>query len=126
MRTAQELLVQLLSARIPQESALGAAGQLIHLCPFPGAQRPLLPYAGPAVAWGDNISDPAFAPWLTVAGTPGFTLPNRASGASKLRDDISHFLFSPHKVINERISAVNSLGCCIIYLYIFTIHLSIT
>lgn len=82
-----------------------------------------------ALQWpgGDNISEAAFAPWVTAAGTPGFTLPNKASRASKLRDDISHFLFSPHKVINERISAVNSLGWFIIYFYFFfTIHLSIT
>lgn len=74
-----------------------------------------------ALQWpgGDNISEAAFAPWVTAAGTPGFTLPNKASRASKLRDDISHFLFSPHKVINERISAVNSLGWFIIYFYFF-------
>lgn len=50
----------------------------------------------------------------------------KASRVSKLWDYISHFLFSPHKVINERISAVNSLGCFIIYFHFFTIHLSIT
>lgn len=43
----------------------------------------------------------------------------KASRVSKLWDYISHFLFSPHKVINERISAVNSLGCFIIYFHFF-------
>lgn len=94
--------------------------------PLPWAQKGSAATCWPPVAWGDNISDPAFAPWVTVAGMPGFALPNKASRASKLQNDSSNFLFSPHKVINERISAVNSLGCFIIYLYFFTIHLSIT
>lgn len=119
---------ELLSTQLPllRSHPWGLLGSWFSCAPSLGPRRALLPFAGPAVAWGDNISDPVFAPWVTVAGTPGFTPLNKTSRASKLWDGISHFLFSPHKIINERISAVNSLGCFIIYFHFFTIHLSIT
>lgn len=113
------LPVELLSAGLPLEPALELLGSWFSCAP-PWGPGGLCCHLL-ALQWpgGDNISEAAFAPWVTAAGTPGFTLPNKASRASKLRDDISHFLFSPHKVINERISAVNSLGCFIIYFYFF-------
>lgn len=80
------------TASSPRESSLGAAGQLIQLCPFPGAQQ-----GSAAICWPcSGLGGQYLSPWFytlgyTVAGTPGFTLLNKASRASKLRDGISPF-----------------------------------
>lgn len=98
--------------------------QLLELCPFPGPSRALLPFSGPAVARGGTI----FQPLLLHPGSQLLALQASLSQTkpAELPDDIGPFLLSPHKVINERISVVNSLDCFIIYFYFFTIHLSIT
>lgn len=115
-KKAQQLPVELLSTQLAQEPALGAAGQLISRAPS-WAQKGSAAVCWPPVAWGDNISDPALAPWVTAPGTPGFALPNKAEHQSCRM--IPGTFPSHHTVINERISAVNSLGCFIIYLYFF-------
>lgn len=91
--------------------SLGPAGLC---CPFLALQWP----------GGGKI----FQPLLLHPGSQLLALQASLSQTkpAELPDDIGSFLLSPHKVINERISVVNSLDCFIIYFYFFTIHLSIT
>lgn len=127
MNTDKQLPVELMSIRLSHESAGRALlGSWFNCALSLGPKWALLPYVGSTVAWGSNISESAFATWITVAGFIGFALPNKASKTSKLQDYSSHFLFSQQKVVNERISAVNIQAYFIIYLYFYTIHLSIT
>lgn len=127
MNTEKHLPVELMSTGLSHESAGGLLlGSWVNCTLSPGPTWSLLPYACSTVAWGGNISESAFAAWITVAGVLGFTLPKKASRASKVQDYTGHVLFLQQKVINERISVVNSQGFFIIYLYFYTIHLSIT
>lgn len=105
---------------LPWESALAAAGAVSLPWAQQGSAALFWPCSGP----GGTI----FQPLLLHPGSQLLALQASLSQTkpAELPDDIGPFLLSPHKVINERISVVNSLDCFIIYFYFFTIHLSIT
>lgn len=65
---------------LPWESALAAAGAVSLPWAQQGSAALFWPCSGPG---GDNISAPAFAPWVPAAGTPSFALPNKASRAAR-------------------------------------------
>lgn len=107
-------------------SRWSTAGQRIQLSPFPGAQA-----LSAAICWlraglGGQYFRVCCCNLDYGCCHVGFSLPNKASRASKPQDYTSHLLFSQQKVTNERISAVNSWGYFIIYLYFYTIHLGTT